>query len=97
MKKSWKLCEEASIASDLKLHLSHRVTGVETIFNLRETNEKNCERQVAATKSLVSFPELQRNNFEEGNTGREHFVWNADLRAPVKIDNVETDSKSDGE
>ena len=52
---------------------------------------------MAATKSLVSFPELQRNNFEEGNTGREHFVWNADLRAPVKIDNVETDSKSDGE
>ena len=52
---------------------------------------------MAATKSLVSFPELQRNNFEEGNTGREHFVWNADLRAPVKIDNVETDSKNDME
>ena len=34
--KSWKLCEEAGIASDLKLHLSHRGTGVETIFNLRE-------------------------------------------------------------
>ena len=51
----------------------------------------------AAAKSLVSFPELQRNNFVEGNTGREHFVWNADLRAPVKIDNVETDSKNDME
>ena len=52
---------------------------------------------MAAAKSLVSFPELQRNNFVEGNTGTEHFVWNADLRAPVKIDNVETDSKSDME
>ena len=52
---------------------------------------------MAAAKSLVSFPELQRDNFEEGNTGTEHFVWNADLRAPVKIDNVETDSKNDME
>ena len=52
---------------------------------------------MAAAKSLVSFPELQRNNFVEGNTGTEHFLWNADLRAPVKIDNVETDSKSDME
>ena len=52
---------------------------------------------MAAAKSLVSFPELQRNNFVEGNTGTEHFVWNADLRAPVKIDNVETDSKNDME
>ena len=52
---------------------------------------------MAAAKSLVSFPELQRNNFVEGNTGTEHFVWNADLRAPVKIYNVETDSKSDME
>ena len=52
---------------------------------------------MAAAKSLVSFPELQRDNFEEGNTGTEHFVWNADLRAPVKIDNVETDSKNDTE
>jgi len=52
---------------------------------------------VAAAKSLVSFPELQRNNFVEGNTETEHFVWNADLRASVKIDNVETDSKSDME
>ena len=49
---------------------------------------------MAAAKSLVSFPELQRNNFVEGNTGTEHFVWNADLRAPVKIDNVETDSSN---
>ena len=52
---------------------------------------------MAAAKSLVSFPELQRNNFVEGNTGTEHFLRNADLRAPVKIDNVETDSKSDME
>ena len=52
---------------------------------------------MAAAKSLVSLPELQRNNFVEGNTGTEHFVWNADLRAPVKIDNVETDSKNDME
>ena len=52
---------------------------------------------MAAAKSLVSFPELQRNNFVEGNTRTEHFLWNADLRAPVKIDNVETDSKSDME
>ena len=52
---------------------------------------------MAAAKSLVSFPELQRNNFVERNTGTEHFLWNADLRAPVKIDNVETDSKSDME
>ena len=52
---------------------------------------------MAAAKSLVSFPELQRDNFEEGNTGTEHFLWSADLRAPVKIDNVETDSKNDME
>ena len=52
---------------------------------------------MAAAKSLVSFPELQRNNFVEGNTGTEHFLWYTDLRAPFKIDNVETDSKSDME
>ena len=52
---------------------------------------------MAAAKSLVSFPELQRNNFVEGNTETEHFLWNGDLRAPFKIDNVETDSKSDME
>ena len=52
---------------------------------------------MAAAKSLVSFPELQRNNFVEGNTGTEHFLRYTDLRAPVKIDNVETDSKSDME
>ena len=52
---------------------------------------------MAAAKSLVSFPELQRNNFVEGNAGTEHFLRYTDLRAPVKIDNVETDSKSDME
>ena len=49
---------------------------------------------MAAAKSLVSFPELQRNNFVEGNTGTEHFLRYTDLRAPVKIDNVETDSSN---